>query len=54
MRTLELHTLIDRHRVGRLQRRVLLLCLGVVTLDGIDVAMVSYLGPSLISDWHIT
>jgi len=54
MSTLELHTLIDRHRVGRLQRRVLLLCLGVVTLDGIDVAMVSYLGPSLISDWHIT
>ncbi|GHE77180.1 4-hydroxybenzoate transporter [Amycolatopsis deserti] len=54
MPTLDLQGVIDRHKVGRLQRRVLLLCLGVVTLDGIDVAMVSYLGPSLIADWHIT
>ncbi|WP_435154186.1 MFS transporter [Amycolatopsis sacchari] len=53
MPTLDLRTVIDRHGVGGLQRRVLLLCLGVTTLDGIDVAMVSYLGPSLIADWHI-
>ncbi|MGI5130032.1 MFS transporter [Pseudonocardia sp. CA-107938] len=54
MTTIDLHTVIDRHKVGRLQRRVLLLCLGVVTLDGIDVAMVSYIGPSLITDWGIS
>jgi AAHS family 4-hydroxybenzoate transporter-like MFS transporter len=50
----DLQSLIDRHPVGRLQRRVLLLCLGVATLDGIDVAIVSYIGPSLISDWGLT
>ena len=54
MTTLDLQTVIDRHGVGRLQRHVLLLCLGVVTLDGIDVAMVSYIGPSLIADWGIS
>ncbi|MTD52810.1 MFS transporter [Amycolatopsis pithecellobii] len=54
MPTFDLQSVIDRHKVGRLQRRILLLCLAVVTLDGIDVAMVSYIGPSLISDWHIT
>ncbi|WP_210944407.1 MFS transporter [Streptomyces sp. MK37H] len=52
--SLDLQGLINRHRIGSLQRRVLLLCLGVVTLDGIDVAMVSHIGPSLISDWGLT
>jgi len=47
----ELQSLIDRHRVGGLQRRVLLLCFGVLVLDGIDVGMVAYLGPSLMADW---
>ncbi|ULN47665.1 aromatic acid/H+ symport family MFS transporter [Mycolicibacterium goodii] len=52
--TLELQTVIDRHPVGRLQRRVLLLCLGVLILDGIDVAVVSFIAPSLIADWGIS
>jgi AAHS family 4-hydroxybenzoate transporter-like MFS transporter len=52
--TLDLQQVLDGHKVGPLQRRVLLLCLGVVTLDGIDVAMVSYIGPSLLSDWGLT
>ncbi|GAA0895839.1 aromatic acid/H+ symport family MFS transporter [Pseudonocardia zijingensis] len=52
--TLDVQRVIDRHPVGRMQRRVLLLCLGVVTLDGIDVAMVSYIGPSLIVDWGLS
>ncbi|MFE7438959.1 MFS transporter [Streptomyces chartreusis] len=51
---LDLQSVIDRHKVGNLQRRVLVLCFAVVTLDGIDVAMVSYIGPSLIADWDIT
>jgi AAHS family 4-hydroxybenzoate transporter-like MFS transporter len=52
--TYELQDVIDRHPVGRLQRRVLLLCLGVLVLDGIDVAVVSFIAPSLISDWGIS
>ncbi|AKS31441.1 MFS transporter [Mycolicibacterium goodii] len=52
--TLELQNVIDRHPVGRLQRRVLLLCLGVLVLDGIDVAVVSFIAPSLIADWGIS
>lgn len=41
--TLELQSVIDRHPVGRLQRRVLMLCFGVLVLDGIDVAVVSFI-----------
>jgi len=51
---LDLQRLIDRHKVGPFQRRVLLLCLGVATLDGIDVAIVSYITPSLLDDWGLT
>ncbi|WP_033288655.1 MFS transporter [Amycolatopsis jejuensis] len=54
MPALDLQQLIDRHPVGRMQRRVLLLCLGVLTLDGMDVAMVSFLSPSLLADWGLT
>ncbi|TWF80340.1 AAHS family 4-hydroxybenzoate transporter-like MFS transporter [Pseudonocardia hierapolitana] len=50
----DLQRLIDRHGVGRLQRRVLLLCAGVLLLDGIDIAMVSYLAPSLMADWGLS
>lgn len=52
--TLEIQSLIDGHPVGRLQRRVLLLCFGVLVLDGIDVAVVSFIAPSLIADWGIS
>lgn len=52
--TLELQSVIDRHPVGRLQRRVLMLCFGVLVLDGIDVAVVSFIAPSLIADWGIS
>lgn len=51
--TLDLQELLDRHPVGRVQRRVVLLCLGVLVLDGLDVAMVSFIGPSLVSDWGL-
>lgn len=54
MTTLDLQSTIDSHRVSALQRRVLLLCFGVVVLDGLDVAMVSFLAPSLISDWGVS
>ena len=50
---LDVEGIIDRNRVGRLQRRVLLLCFGVLILDGIDITMAGYLGPALIADWHI-
>lgn len=52
--TLDLQDVIDRNKVGRMQRRVLLLCLGVIILDGLDVTLVSYIGPALISDWGLT
>ena len=50
----DIEGVIDRNRVGRFQRRVLLLCFGVLILDGIDVNLSSYLGPALISNWHVT
>lgn len=30
------------------------MCFGVLILDGIDVNISSYLGPALITHWHIT
>lgn len=50
----DLQSVIDRHRVGRLQRRVLGLCFGVLVLDGLDVALVAFIAPSLITDWGLT
>jgi AAHS family 4-hydroxybenzoate transporter-like MFS transporter len=52
--TEDLQDVIDRHPVGRMRRRVLLLCMGVLVLDGLDIALVSFIAPSLISDWGIT
>jgi AAHS family 4-hydroxybenzoate transporter-like MFS transporter len=50
----DIESIIDHNKVGRFQRRVLLLCFGVLILDGIDVNLSSYLGPALIADWHVT
>jgi AAHS family 4-hydroxybenzoate transporter-like MFS transporter len=52
--TTDLQRLIDRHGVGGLQRGVMLLCSGVLLLDGIDIAMVSYLAPALMADWGLS
>lgn len=52
--TVDLQSVIDRHRVGGLQRRVLLLCFGVLVLDGIDVALVAFIAPSLMQDWGLS
>lgn len=54
MTSLDLQQVIDRNKVGRLQRKVLLLCLGVVILDGLDLAVVAYIGPSLLADWGLS
>lgn len=54
MTTLDLQRVIDRNRVGGVQRTVALLCLGVVVLDGLDLAVVSYLGPPLLADWGLS
>jgi len=50
---LDVEHIIDRNGVGRLQRRVLLICFGVLIVDGIDTTMSGYLGPALIADWGI-
>jgi AAHS family 4-hydroxybenzoate transporter-like MFS transporter len=51
---IDVESIIDRSSVSRFQRRVLLLCFGVLILDGIDVNISSYLGPALVTHWHIT
>jgi AAHS family 4-hydroxybenzoate transporter-like MFS transporter len=51
---LDVEHIIDRNGVGRLQRRVLLICFGVLIVDGIDTTMSGYLGPALIADWGIS
>ncbi|VXC42922.1 4-hydroxybenzoate transporter [Arthrobacter sp. 9V] len=50
----DLQEVIDGSKIGSLQRRVLFLCFGVLVLDGIDVSLVSYIAPSLMSDWGLT
>lgn len=51
---LDVEEVIDRSGVGAMQRRVLLLCCGVLILDGIDTTMAGYLGQALMTDWGIS
>ncbi|MFB8370962.1 MFS transporter, partial [Pseudarthrobacter sp. NPDC055928] len=52
--TVDVEEVIDRNRVGKSQKAVLILCFAVLILDGIDTTMAGYLGQALIADWGIT
>lgn len=51
---IDVEEVIDRNKVGKSQIAVMLMCFGVLILDGIDTTMAGYLGQALIDDWGIT
>src|SRR5439155_10771154 len=44
---------IDRSKIGSLQRTLFVLCAACLIMDGFDVQAVGYVGPSLIAEWKI-
>ena len=44
---------IDAHPVGRFQIRLLLLCAGVLFLDGFDTQAIGYVAPDIARDWGL-
>src|SRR5450759_1119244 len=51
--TIDVTTLIDDSKIGAFQYRTLLLCMGVLFLDGYDTQAVGYAAPSLVPSLHI-
>ncbi|MFP4894960.1 MFS transporter [Paraburkholderia sp. EG304] len=52
-RALDVQQWLDERRIGRFQILVLLMCMFIVTLDGLDTVMVGFIAPALSSAWAI-
>jgi MFS transporter, AAHS family, 4-hydroxybenzoate transporter len=50
---IDVQQLLDDQPVGRFQILVLLMCMFIVTLDGLDTVMVGFIAPALSSAWAI-
>src|SRR6185295_1230427 len=44
---------IDRSKIGSLQKTLFALCAACLIMDGFDVQAVGYVGPSLLAEWKI-
>jgi len=51
---IDLVEFIDRQPIGRFQIRLLLICAGVLFLDGFDTQAIGYVAPALAKEWHLT
>ncbi|SMG61353.1 MFS transporter [Paraburkholderia susongensis] len=52
-RAIDVQQWFDERPVGRFQILVLLMCMFIVTLDGLDTVMVGFIAPALSSAWAI-
>lgn len=52
-RTLDVQQFLDHQPIGRFQLFVLLLCMLIVMLDGLDTVMIGFIAPSLSTAWAI-
>src|SRR5471032_3583234 len=52
-RAIDVQQLLDEQPVGRFQILVLLMCMFIVTLDGLDTVMVGFIAPALSTAWSI-
>jgi AAHS family 4-hydroxybenzoate transporter-like MFS transporter len=50
---LNLSDLLENSRIGPLQIRVFVLCMGCLVMDGFDVQAMGYVAPALLRDWGI-
>lgn len=52
-RVIDVQQLLDEQPVGRFQILVLMMCMFIVTLDGLDTVMMGFIAPALSSAWAI-
>jgi AAHS family 4-hydroxybenzoate transporter-like MFS transporter len=52
-KTLDVDELLDAHKVGSFQIRVLVLCALAVALDGFNTQAIGYVAPAIARDWHL-
>ncbi|QSN64807.1 aromatic acid/H+ symport family MFS transporter [Caballeronia sp. M1242] len=53
-RTIDIKAFIDERPISAYQWLLVALCFLVVTADGMDVAIMGFVAPSIIADWHIS
>ncbi|MFM0135329.1 MFS transporter [Caballeronia grimmiae] len=53
-RTIDIKSFIDERPISAYQWLLVALCFLVVTADGMDVAIMGFVAPSIIADWHIS
>ena len=51
--TLNLTEVMDNCRIGSLQIRVFVLCLGSLIMDGFDVQAMGYVAPAMLGEWNL-
>ncbi|MFT3717740.1 MFS transporter [Pseudorhodoferax sp.] len=52
-RQLDIQDFLDGRPFGSFQWKILLLCIGVLILDGFDVVAMGFIAPALVADWNI-
>jgi len=52
--SIDIKAFIDNRSMSGYQWLALILCFLIVTLDGLDTAIMGFVAPSLVHDWHIT
>ncbi|WP_250535917.1 aromatic acid/H+ symport family MFS transporter [Caballeronia sp. AZ10_KS36] len=52
--TIDIKAFIDERPISAYQWLLVALCFLVVTADGMDVAIMGFVAPSIIADWHIS
>lgn len=50
----DVRTLINEGSISRYQLRIIILCFAVVAMDGIDIAVMGFIAPSLKAMWGVT
>src|ERR1700742_4347778 len=53
-KTIDIKGFIDERPISAYQWLLVALCFLIVTADGMDVAIMGFIAPSIIADWHIS
>jgi AAHS family 4-hydroxybenzoate transporter-like MFS transporter len=52
--TLDIRAFIDGRRMSANQWALVVLCFLIVAMDGMDVAIMGFVAPAILADWHVT
>ncbi len=53
-KNININTVIDRSNVSSYQKIIFILLFVIATVDGFDVSLIAYIGPSIMQEWSIT